>query len=67
VERASGGGSFAIVAYLGANATTYSSTGLVSGTTYTYRVRAYEGPNESANSNTVAAAPLAPPAPRPPT
>src|SRR5204862_507168 len=58
------GVSFTQVAVLGVNAVTYSSTGLVSGTTYTFRVRAYEGANDSAYSNTASAttrsAPAAP-------
>ena len=62
VERSAGGGGFSQVALLGVNATAYSSTSLVSGTTYTYRVRAYEGPNDSAYSNTASATPLPPPA-----
>jgi Zn-dependent metalloprotease/transcriptional regulator CtsR len=62
VERSSGGGAYAVVGLLGANATAYSSTSLVSGTTYSYRVRAYEGPNQSGYSNTVSASPLPPPA-----
>jgi Zn-dependent metalloprotease/transcriptional regulator CtsR len=62
VERAIGGGGFAQVAALGANATSWSSTSLVSGTTYSYRVKAYDGGNESAYSNTVSATPLPPPA-----
>lgn len=33
-------------------------TGLVNGTTYYYRVRAYDGTNESANSNQASAAPI---------
>ena len=62
VERATGGGAFAQVAALGANVTSWSSISLVSGTTYSYRVRAYDGPNDSGYSNTVSATPLPPPA-----
>ena len=62
VERATGGGGFSQVAALGANATSWSSTSLVSGTTYSYRVKAYDGPNESGYSNIVSATPLPPPA-----
>jgi Zn-dependent metalloprotease/transcriptional regulator CtsR len=62
VERAAGGGAFSQIALLGANATTYSSTSLVSGTTYSYRVRAYDGPNDSGYSNIASASPLPPPA-----
>src|SRR6185369_12315287 len=62
LERATGGGGFVLVAVLGANVTAYSNTGLVTGTTYTYRVKAYEGPNESDPSNTATATTPAPPA-----
>ena len=62
VERSVNGGAFTVVGSLGVNVTSYSNTSLVSGTTYTYRVRAYDGPNDSAPSDTVSAAPLAPPA-----
>jgi hypothetical protein len=55
VERATGGGSFAVVGILGANATSYSSTGLAAGTTYSFRVRAYDASNYSAYSNTASA------------
>jgi hypothetical protein len=55
VERATGGGAFTQVATLGANATSYSSTSLVAGTTYTFRVRAYDGANHSGYSNTASA------------
>jgi titin len=52
VERATGAGSFTVVAYLAANATGYSSTSLAPGTTYSFRVRAYDASNYSAYSNT---------------
>ena len=49
IERKTGvAGTFAQVATVGANATTYSNTGLSGSTTYYYRVRAY---NASANSS----------------
>jgi titin len=51
-----------VLANLGANVTSYSNTGLITGTTYSYRVRAYEGLNVSAPSNTAAATTLGPPA-----
>lgn len=40
VERRVGSGSWALVAELGANATAHSSTGLLEGATYSFRVRA---------------------------
>jgi hypothetical protein len=55
VERATGAGSFALVASLGANATAYSSTSLTAGTTYSFRVRALDGPNNGPYSNTASA------------
>jgi subtilisin family serine protease len=42
---------FASVAWVHSNVTYYSDTGLRSGTTYTYRVKAYTDTNVSANSN----------------
>src|SRR5207244_431448 len=62
VERATGGGGFSVIATLGASVTAYANTYLVSGSSYTYRVRAYEGPNDSPPSNTATATPLAVPA-----
>jgi subtilisin family serine protease len=63
VERATDSVNFSQVAVLSANATTYSNTLLSPGATYTYRVRAYEGPNHSAFSNTAAATTLGAPPP----
>jgi len=64
VERSTNGVNFTQIASLAANVVSYSNTGLAAGTTYTYRVRAYEGPNHSAFSNTASAttqgAPAAP-------
>ena len=62
VERSTDGVTFTTVAVLGVNATSYSVTSLNASTTYAFRVRAYEGPDDSAASNTVSAATLAPPA-----
>jgi Zn-dependent metalloprotease/outer membrane protein W len=56
VERSTDGVSFVQIASPAANATSYSSTSLVAGTTYHYRVRAYDGPNNSAYSNPASAA-----------
>jgi pectate disaccharide-lyase len=55
VERATGGGAFAVVATLSANATAYQSTGLAASTTYSFRVRASNSAGNSAYSNTAIA------------
>ncbi len=55
VERSLDGGPFSRVATLPANTTTYSDTGLVSSTTYNYRVLAYNGTGVSAYSNVASA------------
>src|SRR5262249_60797415 len=46
---------------LGATVTSFANTSLAAATTYSYRVRAFDGPNTSAYSNTVAPATLPPP------
>jgi len=46
---------FAQIATVGANATSYSNTGLSASTTYYYRVRAYNGAGDSAYSNPASA------------
>jgi transcriptional regulator CtsR len=51
IERKSGGGSFAQIATVGANVTTYADTGLTRNTQYTYRVRAYNSVGNSGYSN----------------
>ncbi|TMB96932.1 MAG: hypothetical protein E6J42_08565, partial [Chloroflexi bacterium] len=64
IERSPDGATFSQIALVGANVTAYSNTGLTASTTFTYRVRAYEGPNNSAYSNaataTTQSAPAAP-------
>jgi subtilisin family serine protease len=62
VERGTDGVVFSQIAQLGANATTYSNTGLTANITYYYRVRAYEGTNHSGYSNVASAVTLPPPA-----
>jgi hypothetical protein len=57
VEQAQNGGAFAAIAALGANATTFSATGLTGTVSYAYRVRAGNSAGWSAYSNTVTARP----------
>ncbi len=45
------GGTYAEIAQVGANVTTYNSTGLAGGTQYCYRVRSYNAAGNSAYSN----------------
>ena len=58
VERCTGSGcsNFSLISTVGTNTTSFNNTGLSAGTTYTYRVRAYNSEGDSAYSNTVAAA-----------
>jgi YD repeat-containing protein len=52
IERKIGtGGTYSQIATLGVNVTTYLDTGLKAGTTYYYRVRAYNGAGDSGYSN----------------
>ena len=51
VERSVSGGGWTPIATLAANANSYANTGLTSGTTYGYRVRAYNAFGSSAYSN----------------
>ncbi|HSF14549.1 MAG TPA: fibronectin type III domain-containing protein [Vicinamibacteria bacterium] len=55
IERSTDGVNFVQVATRGANVTTYSNTSLSAGVTYHYRVRAYDGPNDSGYSNLASA------------
>src|SRR6266850_2100675 len=56
VERAPGATTtFAEIAAVGANVTAYESHGLSGGTSYSYRVRAYNSSGNSSYSNTVSA------------
>jgi hypothetical protein len=64
VERSSDGVSFAEIATLPANSTSYSDSGLSPNSTYSYRVRAFNGVGNSAYSN-VASAITDPPPPPP--
>ncbi len=60
IERKIGtNGSFSQIATVGANTRAYADTGLASGTSYCYRVRAFAGTDHSAYSNeTCATTPL---------
>lgn len=51
IERRTGSGGYTQIAVVGANAVTYSHTGLTAATTYYYRVRAYNSSGDSAYSN----------------
>ena len=53
LERATGTGSFAVIATLTANTTTYQNTTTVAGATYSYRVRAANAGGNSAYSAVV--------------
>ncbi|HKC78686.1 MAG TPA: fibronectin type III domain-containing protein, partial [Nitrosopumilaceae archaeon] len=57
IDRSTNGGSTwsSLVASTGSTATTYSNTGLTSGTTYTYRVSAINSVGASSPSNTASA------------
>ncbi|RKT45022.1 fibronectin type III domain-containing protein [Thiocapsa rosea] len=55
IERRIGTGAWSQIATVGPNATSFASTGLMSQTTYGYRVRAYNGIGTSAYSNVVSA------------
>src|SRR2546430_212325 len=51
IDRSTDNSSFFRIASVGANATSYSDTGLAAGTTFYYRVRAFNGDGASAWSN----------------
>jgi hypothetical protein len=51
VERQTAGGSFSQIATLGANVTSYTDSGLVSGRTYCYTVRAFNAAGSSDPTN----------------
>jgi hypothetical protein len=56
IERKIGaGGSYSQIATVGANVSTYSHTGLAAGTTYYYKVRAYNASGDSTFTNEVSA------------
>ncbi len=61
IERHDGDGNFAEIAQVGTGVTSYDDTGLNSGTTYTYRVRAFNGAGNSGYSNETSATTDAPP------
>ncbi len=65
IERKTGTGSYSQIATVGANVTSYSNSGLSTGTTYYYRVRAYNAAGNSNYSNEVSATTLPPPPPAP--
>ncbi len=65
IERSTNGTTFAQIASVGANVTSYNSSGLNSSTQYFYKVRAFNGGGNSAYSNTASATTLAPPATTP--
>ena len=64
IERCQGAGcsNFSQIATVGTNVTTYSNTGLLASTSYTYRVRAYNSAGDSGYSTTTSATTLAAPA-----
>ena len=55
IERSRNGGAFTQVATVAANVTTYADTQVVSGSTYSYRVRAFNTEGNSAYSNVATA------------
>jgi len=55
IERSTDGVNFSQIATTGANTTSYTNSSLTTGTTYHYRVRAYNDAGDSAYSNTATA------------
>jgi len=53
VERSTNGINFTLISTVASNVTSYSNSGLTANTFYHYRVRAYNGAGDSANSNVV--------------
>ena len=63
VDNSGVAGTYAEIATVGANVTAYSSTGLAPGTTYWYRVQAYDLNGASAYTNPASMTTLPPPPP----
>jgi fibronectin type 3 domain-containing protein len=63
IDRSANGITFAKVATVGANITTYSDSGLATSKKYFYRVSAFNSGGNSANSNTATVALVVPSAP----
>jgi subtilisin family serine protease len=55
IERSTDGANWLQVGTVGANLTSMANTNLMANTTYTYRVRSFEGPNHSSYSSTASA------------
>jgi len=55
IERKTGGGTFAPIATVGANTTSYTDSNLAKRTTYTYRMRAFNDAGNSGYSNEASA------------
>jgi acid phosphatase type 7 len=62
IERSANGGVFSVLATLPANTTSYVNTGLTTGVTYSYRVKATNSDGESAYAGPVSASTLSAPA-----
>lgn len=65
IERKTGTGAFAVIGVVGKNESKFSDIGLVLGTTYTYRVTAYNSLGNSNYTNLVDATPILTPNPSP--
>src|SRR5207253_1469501 len=63
IERSGDGTTFAQIATVGANVSTYTDSGLTASSTYFYRVRAYNSAGNSAYSNTASVTLVRPAAP----